>query len=485
MNRREALHAGALLAAGLVLPRGFAAPTRPRRKVVVAGAGIAGLSCAYELVRRGHEVTVLEASRRTGGHVKTIRDPLPDGLYADVGAENFPGRPAYSIVWDYIDEFRLTALPWDRHHHAYRKLGNRWVSDEIFSNRSELLGLGFSVREADFVQQHGLSELPILYFEKYLDRFTDEFRPLGIGLDHLDPLLPADLMAQEGASDAAIRFTRMGRRSTPAKPPTADDPSALYRLWIMAILRMRGLPQQPRDVYHLKDGNQVLTDALAQRLGGRIRRNCPVRGLHHDERGVTVRAEENGRPVDFQADYAVVAMAPAMAHALAVTPSWPAAKSEALQYTPLGMQSRVLLQTRTAFWKGDIPSINLLTGDPRMGSVCETCTEVPGEKRLLFGSGQPVQTPEQTLAAFRQFYPGKARDTIEQSLVHQWWKEEPTCVGCERAALTPGRLAKIWPAIIQPVGRIHFAGAGYDSLWRGLEAATRSGLRAVQAIDTA
>ena len=485
MNRRDALKTGAVLAAGFVLPRGFGAIARRPKKVVVAGAGIAGLSCAYELVRRGHDVTVLEASRRTGGHVKTIRDPLPGGLYADVGAENFPGRPAYSIVWDYIDEFGLTPLRWDRHQNAYRKLGNRWVSDAIFKERSELLGLGFTARETDFVLQHGLSELPLLYFEKYLDRFTDEYKPLGIGLDHLDTVLPADLMAKEGGSDAAIRFSRMGRQSTADRPMKADDPSALYRLWIMAIIRMRGLPQQPKDVFHLKDGNQTLTDALAQRLGARIRKHSPVRAIKHDARGVTVRTEENGRAVDYAADYLVVAMAPGMASALEVTPAWPAAKQTALQYLPLGMQSRVLLQTRTPFWKGDIPSINLLTGDSRMGSVCETCTEIPGEQRLLFGSGQPVQTPEQTIEAFRKFYPGKAKDTIEQCLVHQWWKEEPTCVGCERAALSPGGLARIWPSIIEPVGRVHFAGAGYDSLWRGLEAATRSAQRAVQAIDAA
>ncbi len=71
-----------------------AAAPSPRKRVIVAGGGIGGLCCAYELMERGHEVTVLEASRRTGGHVKTIRDPLPDGLYADVGAEHFT-KPGY------------------------------------------------------------------------------------------------------------------------------------------------------------------------------------------------------------------------------------------------------------------------------------------------------------------------------------------------------------------------------------------------------
>src|SRR4051794_16174195 len=46
------------------------------KKIIVAGAGIGGLSCAWELVRRGHDVTVVEASARTGGHVLTFRDGL-------------------------------------------------------------------------------------------------------------------------------------------------------------------------------------------------------------------------------------------------------------------------------------------------------------------------------------------------------------------------------------------------------------------------
>ena len=45
-------------------------------------------------MRRGHEVVVLEAAERTGGHVFTFRDPLDDGLYADAGAEHFT-QPGY------------------------------------------------------------------------------------------------------------------------------------------------------------------------------------------------------------------------------------------------------------------------------------------------------------------------------------------------------------------------------------------------------
>lgn len=57
MNRRDFL-TGASAAAffrGVYLP---AAPTK--RKVVIVGGGLAGISCAYELRKRGLEVIVLE-----------------------------------------------------------------------------------------------------------------------------------------------------------------------------------------------------------------------------------------------------------------------------------------------------------------------------------------------------------------------------------------------------------------------------------------
>src|SRR6056297_2820967 len=58
-------------------------PTGASKKIIVGGAGIGGLCCAYELMKKGHEVVVLEASGRHGGHVYTTRDELSDGLYAD------------------------------------------------------------------------------------------------------------------------------------------------------------------------------------------------------------------------------------------------------------------------------------------------------------------------------------------------------------------------------------------------------------------
>lgn len=48
-------------------------------KVLVAGAGWAGLSCAIELVKAGHQVTVIEASRHLGGRARALEVTLPNG----------------------------------------------------------------------------------------------------------------------------------------------------------------------------------------------------------------------------------------------------------------------------------------------------------------------------------------------------------------------------------------------------------------------
>lgn len=72
------------------------------KKVIVAGGGIGGLSCAYELMKKGHEVRVLEAYGRYGGAVLSLHDGLSDGLYADFGAEN-----RYSLVFKRLNSYEV------------------------------------------------------------------------------------------------------------------------------------------------------------------------------------------------------------------------------------------------------------------------------------------------------------------------------------------------------------------------------------------
>lgn len=454
---------------------------RPRKvkRVIIVGGGIGGLCCAFELMERGHQVTLLEASRRTGGHVKTIRDPLPGGLYADVGAEHFT-NPGYDQYRKYVEKFDLPVLPWARRQNMYRKIDGKWFTEAQLADRAVLQGFGFNAREIDYIRERGFRELPMLYLAPYASRFKDEYQPFGVGLDDLDHQLLGDVLADSGISAAGARFTGAAARGKPGEK--ISGASALYQIWQAAILKLRGLPMFKREVFHLKGGNQLLPDTFAAKLGDRVRRNSEVVAIEHDDASVTVHFKEQDEEHAIRADHLVLCVSPLVLPRIKVAPAWPEAKAFALNSTPMGMQSRVLLVTRGAFWKDDVPSINLETGDSKMALVYETAADVAGGYRLLMGSGLPSQTPEETIAAFREFYPGRNRDTIERCIVHQWWKEEPLAFGCERRPWPFGKLAQIWPHIIAPVGRIHFAGAAYDNLPWGQDAATRSANRVADQI---
>ena len=55
--------------------------------VLVAGAGLAGLTAAYDLTAMGADVTVIEARERVGGRVWTIRDGFADRQHAEAGGD--------------------------------------------------------------------------------------------------------------------------------------------------------------------------------------------------------------------------------------------------------------------------------------------------------------------------------------------------------------------------------------------------------------
>src|SRR6202000_3384450 len=119
--------------------------TTTRKRVIVAGAGISGLCCAYELMKKGHDVVVLEANGRYGGHVLTGRDDLADGLYVDFGADHIT-IPGYEHLIAYLEEFHLTLLPYPhaegseaaRDAHRIKMIDGTFYSEEMLSDRAIL-----------------------------------------------------------------------------------------------------------------------------------------------------------------------------------------------------------------------------------------------------------------------------------------------------------------------------------------------------------
>jgi monoamine oxidase len=462
---------GAVLASGIAgTPGLLARPQTPRpKKVIVAGGGIAGLSCAYELMSRGHEVTLFEAAGRPGGHVRTTHDLLADGLYADVGAEHFY-KPIYKVYWKYLDEFKLPIVPYPRRDNLLRFIDGKPYTPQDLQSQRVLRGFGFNSKEIAYLAENPWWSLPLFYFRPYLDRFEDENRPFGIGLDDLDRISVSELLKKDGASPAAVRFA-------------GGEGSALEAVWNAAIKKIRGAPLVSHDLWRIKGGNQHMTDPFAARLGERIHLGAPVTGIRHGATGVTVNYTEFGEAKSMDADYLVCCMSAVMLRQLPVSPEWPEAKAFVLGNMPYYSVARVIFQSRTAFWEKDHISPNMDFGDPALTDCWRIADEVNTPRAVLIGTALASSSAEEALAAFLKYYPGKSAD-IEQAHFLNWAKD-PWAMACERVEYSPGDLGKFWPQASEPCGRIHFAGACAANVNMGQEAALESANRAADAIDQA
>ncbi len=88
---------------------GLHAGAHDPKRVVIIGAGLAGLVAAFELKREGHDVTVLESQNRVGGRIYTLRAPFAPGLYAEAGGMRIPR--AHDLTLRYCELFDLPLRP--------------------------------------------------------------------------------------------------------------------------------------------------------------------------------------------------------------------------------------------------------------------------------------------------------------------------------------------------------------------------------------
>ena len=117
VNRREFVKLSGFALGGLslssdltwALPQAATTRSSNTKRIVILGAGIAGLAAGWKLHTAGHTVEILEAQMHPGGRVHTIREGLSDDLYAEAGAGRIPSTHTVTLEW--IKHFGLELEP--------------------------------------------------------------------------------------------------------------------------------------------------------------------------------------------------------------------------------------------------------------------------------------------------------------------------------------------------------------------------------------
>ena len=160
--------------------------------VLVAGAGLAGLAAARDLIARGATVTVIDVRDRVGGRVWTIRDGFAEGQHAEAGG-------------DLIDEEQ----------HAIRDLAT-----ELGLKLTRILKGGFgSVRPDQAGRPKMLARNAKRGWRRMADQLSDLTGPYTLAERRWDSPITADLARRSVAAwldqvkaDAELRETATGLR---------------------------------------------------------------------------------------------------------------------------------------------------------------------------------------------------------------------------------------------------------------------------------
>jgi monoamine oxidase len=465
-TRREVLLGGAALLSGT---HALAAPVPARKlRIVVVGAGMAGMAAADALLARGHEVTVLEATLRPGGRVRTLREPFSDGLFAEAGAGRIP--TTHGLTRQYVRRLGLTLRPYRPKGAEVSRFGEkRFVvrpGEKLLLSRTQL---PFSEAEKS-LDVDGLARRYIERYTKEIGAIPPEAWPLAAPASLIDRSVE-QVLRDDGASEAAIGLLCFGFNGDSA----AD------------FLRDAWSHEAPA-LDHVVGGNDRLPTAFAATMRDHIRYGTPVVRIRQTVDAVEVVADGLRAGQTYPADRVIVtAPAPAL-RAVEFVPALSVRKAEAIAHQGYGAVTRVYLQFRRRYWEqaGLSGFANL---DVPM-EVWNATFDQPGRRGILLGymfealaRKVAAMGPDERIRFFleqaEQLFPG-AKDELEGGASFSW-HEQPFQQGAFFNA-DPAETLRNIPVFAAAEGRIHFAGE-HTSAWPGwIQGALHSGLRAAREV---
>jgi monoamine oxidase len=427
--------------------------------VLVAGAGLAGLAAARDLVASGAAVTLVDARDRVGGRVWTLRDGFADGQHAEAGADLIDD--SQEAIQKLAAELGLALTRILRSGWGFVKAGH--------DGRPRIVRRGVARGWERLARQlAGLGETYRLAEERWESPVAAAMARSSV-TDWLQAI----------NADEELRDTALGLRGF-----FLGDPDELSLLALVDQFAANDAPV-PDKMYRIEGGNDRLAAALAAPLAPHVKLSTEVVAVSQRGKAVRVSLKNKRQVGQITCDYLVFAVPATVLRRIPISPALPQHQHDAFVRLKYGHATKTLLQFSRRFWR--------VPGRPRafgsslpFGAVWDANEEQRGRSGILNlmsgGSASEavrnVLAREGTEAMARSLDWLGARSAKLVASRQVVWDEDPWARGGYAFFDTTFDPAlRQWLA--RPAGRLFFAGEHTSHKWQGyMNGAIESGRRA-------